>query len=326
MNKPSPVSMYIRLDKEIINILCCPLCKGSLKASSQKFICEDCASEYPSYNIKQDRSEEKVFDFRIHRPSYCLPRGATKWFDVQKDWEESYFERDSKRDDLEEYLNEINCAKEIYIEEFNIKGRVLDVGGCEGKLRHFLQKDSVPLYVSVDPLINVFQNFESRPNLLKAYPCLNKPCNFLSCHAENLPFIANTFDWVHMRSVLDHFQDPYLALKEAYRVLKPGGSLLIGSTVYGGKSSLKIEDRDVALRHLISMVVCKFRAAGVKSLIEAAIKKIFKRKGWATSHTFDWKYEDLINLLHITEFVVSKEYWEKSPATMCVYLEAKKLI
>lgn len=318
--------MYVKLNPEIINILCCPLCKGPLEARGQKLICKDCAGEYPSRNVKQGASEGRVFDFRIHRPSYCMPSGLVKWSDVQKDWEECYFERYSKRDNFEEYLNEIDSVKEIYTKEFNIKGKVLDVGGGEGTLRHFLQKDSISLYMLVDPLINTFQNFESRPNLLKAYPSLTKPCNFLSCYAENLPFVASAFDWVHMRSVLDHFQDPYLALKEAYRVLKKGGILLVGLAVYGGKSSSKTEDHDVALRRLISKAIYKFRIAGLKSLAEAAIKKIFRRKGWATSHTFDWKYEDLINLLHATKFAVLKEHWQKPPFTICVWLEAKKLV
>ena len=69
---------------------------------------------------------------------------------------------------------------------------------------------------------------------MKAYPCLIEPCNFLLAQAERLPFKNNSFDWVHMRSVLDHLEDPYVALKEAYRVLEPGGSLLIGLTVSGG--------------------------------------------------------------------------------------------
>jgi ubiquinone/menaquinone biosynthesis C-methylase UbiE len=34
-----------------------------------------------------------------------------------------------------------------------------------------------------------------------------------------------------MRSVVDHFADPYLALKEAYRVLKPNGRLMIGLSI-----------------------------------------------------------------------------------------------
>ena len=194
---------------------------------------------------------------------------------------------------------------------------MLDVGGCDGKLRHFFPKDSIKSYISVDPLIGAFQNFSSRQNMLKAYPVLADPCNFVACYAENLPFAENSFDWVHMRSVLDHFEDPYIALKDAYRVLKPGGSLLIGLSVYGGASPLKTEN-------IFSSIIIKFKTAGLKNLIETTISKIINKKGWKTDHTFHWQYADVKRLLHDAKFSVLKEYWQAPPLNMCVYLQAKK--
>lgn len=318
--------MYTKLDQEIINILCCPLCKGSLESTDDGFFCKNCASQYPLRDIQQGKEKERVSDFCIHRPDYCITAGFAKWLDVQSDYEEGYFERDIKSDDLNEYQKEIDFVKETYDKEFGIRGRVLDVGGGEGKLRHFIKKNEVSLYISVDPIINGFENLESRKNLLKVYPELAESCNFLACYSEHLPFKANTFDCVHMKSVLDHFQDPYLAIKEAYRVLNPEGSLIIGSTAYGGKSFSKIEDRDIFWRRLISDAVYKFRIYGFKSLIEAMVKKLFNKKGWATTHIINWKYEDLIDLLRKTNFNIQKEYWQKPPFDMIVWIESKKLI
>lgn len=317
--------MYIKLDQEIINILCCPICKGSLRAIGQGFACKDCATEYLSCNIKQGKLIEKVLDFRIYRPDYCVSKESAKCFDMQEGYQKYYSER-GKRDNLDEYLNEIDSVKEIYTDEFHINGRVLDIGGGQGTTRHFLGAERVSLYVSVDPFINIFQDIERQPNLLKAYPCLAKPCNFLACQAENLPFVANTFDWVHMRSVLDHFQDPYLALKEAYRVLKLGGVLLIGSTVYNGKSSLRTKNSDIALQNLASKIFHKIKEEGLKWIVGALIKKIFLRKKWADPHIFRWRYEDLTDLLRATKFMIVKEHWQKPPFTMCVYVGAKKSI
>ena len=313
--------MYIKLDQEIINILCCPICKGSLRAIGQGFACKDCATEYLSCNIKQGKLIEKVLDFRIYRPDYCVSKESAKCFDMQEGYQKYYSER-GKRDNLDEYLNEIDSVKEIYTDEFHINGMVLDIGGGQGTTRHFLGAERVSLYVSVDPFINIFQDIERQPNLLKAYPCLAKPCNFLACQAENLPFVANTFDWVHMRSVLD----PYLALKEAYRVLKLGGVLLIGSTVYNGKSSLRTKNSDIALQNLASKIFHKIKEEGLKWIVGALIKKIFLRKKWADPHIFRWRYEDLTDLLRATKFMIVKEHWQKPPFTMCVYVGAKKSI
>ena len=55
-------------------------------------------------------------------------------------------------------------------------------------------------------------------------------------------------------------------------------------------------------------------------------EKLSNKKGSSAEHAFHWKYEDLINLLQTSKFEVLKEYWEKPPATMCLYIEAKKLV
>ena len=44
---------------------------------------------------------------------------------------------------------------------------------------------------------------------------------------EKLPFETATFDMVTAYSFLDHLEDPLLVLKEAHRVLKPGGILYV---------------------------------------------------------------------------------------------------
>lgn len=309
--------MFIKLGNDIINILCCPLCKGTFEIVGNNFICKDCRTKYHKNTLLLGKHKEYVFDFRIHRPVYCISDTIGKWIDVQEGYKK--FRSNHKSiDSLTMYLDEIDCVKEIYNYEFNIKGKVLDVGGGQGRLRYFLKDKDVPLYVDIDPYLEIFQDLEFQPNLLKAYPCLLKPCNFLSGYAENLPFKKNSFDWVHMRSVLDHFYDPYLALKEAYRVLETDGTLLIGLTVHGGQSYISTS--------IISKVKRIFRYEGSIGLVRAVIRKIMKERGKKIpkDHMFHWEYEDLIDLMQTTGFKITKEYWQKPPFTMCVYLSARK--
>ena len=108
--------------------------------------------------------------------------------------------------------------REIYTDEFKLSGAILDVGGERGRLRHFLAPSCQ--YLSVDPF-DCFVGLEKFPNLLRAYPSMAQPCNFVIGQAERLPLRPASFDYVHMRSVIDHFQDPFLALCEARRVSSP---------------------------------------------------------------------------------------------------------
>ena len=152
-----------------------------------------------------------------------------RWAELQEHYEHTQ-ERYVGKDKRTQYLDEIDSVKEIYDDEFQLSGSILDVGGHVGKLRHFLPENN-GVYVSVDPFWNSFQDIERQPDLLDVYPCINEACNFMATQAEYLPFKPKSFDWVHMRSVIDHFADPYLAFKEAYRVLRPGGQLLIGLAI-----------------------------------------------------------------------------------------------
>jgi SAM-dependent methyltransferase len=46
-------------------------------------------------------------------------------------------------------------------------------------------------------------------------------------HACHLPFRSSTFDSVLCSQVLEHVEQPETLIKEAYRVLKPGGRILL---------------------------------------------------------------------------------------------------
>lgn len=50
--------------------------------------------------------------------------------------------------------------------------------------------------------------------------------HFIRADAHNLPFADDTFDVVYCRYVLEHVQDAFGVIEEAYRVLKPSGRFL----------------------------------------------------------------------------------------------------
>lgn len=158
---------------------------------------------------------------------------------VEWDGGQSFYEG-WERTTVEDYKRERKIDSVVY-DQIKMAGRVLDVGGSIGSIRDFLPKETQ--FLSVDPFIGCTDHI---PEAKKAvYPCLTEHLNFIAACAEFLPFQAQSFDWVHMRSMLDHVHSPDLALMEARRVLKPDGKLVIGLYVDGGKNGRRTFDRQL---------------------------------------------------------------------------------
>lgn len=205
--------MHPKLDLSFRDIVACPLCKTPVVLHDAECVCYACGQHFMC-------SAKGVWNFMLAYPSFLAPEHYQVWARGQTNYETWDMDL-GQQDDYYVYLAEIDSVREIYTQEFSLNGRILDVGGHHGRLRHFLPQEAE--YLSIDPFATVFDNLEHHPNLLRAYPRLHEPCNFLQALAERLPLQTSTFDYVHMRSVLDHFFDPYLALCEARRVLRVGG-------------------------------------------------------------------------------------------------------
>ena len=174
-------------------------------------------------------------------------------------------------------------------------------------------------YVSVDPFTQAFQKIELLQNQLKAYPILNEPCNFLSAHAEQLPFKSESFDYIHMRSVLDHFADPYFALLEANRCAKKGAKLLIGLSITDKitytKTSWLTKLKNLGLFGLIKFI---FR----KCLLALKLAKAAEEKD---DHMFRFTHENLKSLIESTGWTIRREHWQKPPFAHCLYILSEKV-
>ena len=99
------------------------------------------------------------------------------------------------------------------------RGRVLEIGGGTGANLPFYGAEIDELVIT-EPEEPMARRLESK---LRGYSLLAR---LVRAPAEDLPLEDGSFDFVVATLVLCTVNDPTRALKEAHRVLKPGGQLL----------------------------------------------------------------------------------------------------
>ena len=142
-----------------------------------------------------------------------------RW-DIAHDFHAAWKIYQKNRYGAEEYNRRIDQKSIEVLEDFYETGTdftgktVLDVGcGTRG----ILPVIKAACRIGLDPTIKKVQShFTFDPTI-----------TYLSDKAEHIPLLDNTVDIVTCNNALNHFQDPKAALHEIYRVLKPGGKLLL---------------------------------------------------------------------------------------------------
>jgi len=241
-------------------------------------------------------SIDGVIDARVFLKN---THGYRAWVEGQaefEDWAEHSLDR------VVNYQAEIAYDRPVY-EHYRLRGRILDCGGAAGTVREFLPADVE--FISTDPWPQApYANSAARK---AAYSCLNQPLTFIAATAEFQPFVADSFDWVHMRSMLDHTQVPDLAMLEAKRVLKKGGRVLIGLYVEGGKTG------GITLKQ------------HAKSWIKSGLSMVGIDR-WEDHHVWHPTYKDLLKLIGDSGLAVEDTYWQPHWNDSVCYVSARKTV
>lgn len=230
---------------------------------------------------------EGIPDFRVNLSNF-----HEEWAFGQNEFEEwflSYLDKGETDPDF--YRNEVHRDSQIY-EKFGIKsmGRVLDVGGQLGHIRKYLAPNQQ--YCSIDPFIGAHRLAANKKQLFSTYP-LDQPLNLIAGFAEFLPFQETTFQVVNMRSCLDHFFNPQQALLEAFRVLQPGGCLIIGLTLEGQTTKAKIKD---IIRPIAGAFFHKFKDHHMWHPTYSNLSALTKNCGFTIVDEF-WQTSDVLYAL-----------------------------
>ncbi len=94
--------------------------------------------------------------------------------------------------------------------------RILEVGAGTGREGHVLAGEGARVI-----LLDISQEALRLSRTLSSAPA------FLRANALQTPFPDNTFDLIYHQGLLEHFRDPMPLLRENYRILRPGGWLLV---------------------------------------------------------------------------------------------------
>jgi len=113
---------------------------------------------------------------------------------------------------------------------------IVDVGAGTGHtLASFFDFPETIQYYLLDPNLRLLHD-----QFLRVFPKLSRlKLNHIITQAERLPLVDQMADYVVNIDAIDHFENYPQFLKEAYRILKPGGKILVAShlDVREGKTS-----------------------------------------------------------------------------------------
>lgn len=199
------------LPSALRSILVCPLCKGDIDVAVGMVACR-------TGHLRITQTRPDCVDLLPREVALTEPG---RWSERQVTMTEWY------RDLLAAPGDAAACFEKDYRAYSGVlgtlSGRVLDIGGGNGIVRHYL--DDRVQYIVLEPDLAWLD--AEWADLADRFPCLAFPPCFVRGIGEYMPFSGASFDAALAFWSLNHAVDPPAVIAEAARILRPGGLLLL---------------------------------------------------------------------------------------------------
>lgn len=197
-----------KISNKIRQILRCPFCSGILQDREGFTECEHCGETYefsPNGQLDLRLKKTKIYSLEMKIDSYL---DSTHDLNIDAShWLVPFVANTSPEVDFTEKKIPVrlNRAQLSYFPKAKQPGTLmLDVGCGEGAHREVCEHAGFE-YVGID--------IRDRQALIRA-------------DAHALPFADNSFDFILAIATLEHLRNPFIAIREVYRLLKPEGTFL----------------------------------------------------------------------------------------------------
>jgi SAM-dependent methyltransferase len=207
---------------DLLTLLCCPVCRGSLVRQESGFSCPSCGRRFPEV-----RGVVRFVDEDNYADSF-----GYQWQRFQR----------TQLDNANRNLSEQDFIRKTGLKPQDLKGKlVLDVGCGMGRFAEVVTRWGarvVGIDLSVAAEVAV-KNLADR--------------EFVGFQADvfALPFAPETFDCIYSMGVLHHTPDCEKAVKVLPQYLKPGGTLVVW--LYSGYNKwYRFSDQYRKITHRIS--------------------------------------------------------------------------
>ena len=289
------------MNKFLRERLACPISKEHLTINDDGLLSAPCGFEYPLNDLRVGLEFSKDWS-----------EGQAEYETFEKQW--------LKTVNHPEKLSDLDSETSDVYDKIKMHGDVLDVGGAYGFVIKQAGLDPAS-YVSLDP-INVDWNRLREYEHIDAHYRICQDSARIRGFAEFLPFVSASFDFVHMRSCIDHFANPKLALLEACRVLRNEGRLVVGISLEG---AYKMEHEEVFKRNQVGLRGLIKRMILKSSTLQHLVSLL--RHGELHKydhHMFHPTRDSLRNLIEQNGFKIEKEVWQRAYHNV-IYIQAIRL-